>query len=89
MMYVISDDLGKYDGDNYIRKLDEVVTHEKYEHLPLMRATTLMPKSETSCASVLVNIERPALALQYAVYPDQGAMLYRQGKEAFSVPYLP
>ena len=42
MMYVISDDLGKYDGDNYIRKLDEVVTHEKYDHLPLLRAKNLV-----------------------------------------------
>ncbi|EQD35831.1 DNA polymerase elongation subunit, partial [mine drainage metagenome] len=35
MMYVISEDLGKYDGDYYFRKLDDVVTHEKYGHLPL------------------------------------------------------
>jgi DNA polymerase elongation subunit (family B) len=42
MMYVISDDLGKYDGDYYIRRLDDVVTHEKYEHLPLSRAKNLV-----------------------------------------------
>lgn len=42
MMYVISDELGKYDGDYYIRKLDEVVTHEKYDHLPLSRAKNLV-----------------------------------------------
>ena len=42
MMYVISDDLGKYDGDYYIRKLDDVVTHEKYNHLPLSRVKGLV-----------------------------------------------
>ncbi len=51
MMYVISEDLGKYDGDYYFRKLDDVVTHEKYGHLPLSRAKNIvhidgMPKGE-------------------------------------------
>lgn len=42
MMYVISDDLGKYDGDYYFRKLDDVVEHEKYRHLPLSRVKNIV-----------------------------------------------
>jgi DNA polymerase elongation subunit (family B) len=41
MMYVIADDLGNYDGDYHIRKLDNVVTHERYINLPLQRAKYL------------------------------------------------
>ena len=41
MMYVIADDLGKFDGDYHIRKLDTVVTHERYMNLPLQRAKYL------------------------------------------------
>ncbi len=41
MMYVIADDLGSYDGDYHIRKLDDVVTHERYLNLPLQRAKYL------------------------------------------------
>ena len=55
MMYVISDDLGKYDGDNYIRKLDEVVTHEKYEHLPLLRVKNLVHLDREIISKVYIS----------------------------------
>lgn len=41
LMYVIADDLWKYEGDYRIRKLDDVVIHEKYKDLPLMRVKNI------------------------------------------------
>ncbi|MCL5437967.1 MAG: hypothetical protein M1148_02065 [Candidatus Thermoplasmatota archaeon] len=41
MMYVISDDLAKDDGDRYIRKLDDVVIHDRYAKLDLKRVKGL------------------------------------------------
>ncbi|MHB8396692.1 MAG: 3'-5' exonuclease [Thermoplasmataceae archaeon] len=42
MMFVITEDLGKDDGDYHVRKLDDVVNHERYAHLPLTRAKSLV-----------------------------------------------
>lgn len=42
MMYVIAEDLLKADGDYYIRKLDDVVLHERYSSLPLKRRKGLV-----------------------------------------------
>lgn len=42
LMYVIADDLWKYEDEYRIRKLDDVVIHEKYKDLPLMRVKNLV-----------------------------------------------
>ncbi len=42
MMYVIADDLWKLSGDYFIRKLDDVVVHERYSALPLKRVKNLV-----------------------------------------------
>lgn len=42
LMYAIADDLWKYEGEYYIRKLDDVVIHERYKELPLMRVKDLV-----------------------------------------------
>ncbi len=42
MMYVIAEDLWKADGDYFIRKLDDVVLHERYSGLQLMRKKDLV-----------------------------------------------
>ncbi|MGC8506075.1 MAG: 3'-5' exonuclease [Thermoplasmata archaeon] len=42
MMYVIAEDIQKLTGDYYIRKLDDVVVHERYSSLPLKRVKNLV-----------------------------------------------
>ncbi|MCL4342618.1 MAG: hypothetical protein M1267_02030 [Candidatus Thermoplasmatota archaeon] len=42
MMYVVADDLWKYNGDYYLRKLDDVVVNERYAGLPLKRVKNLV-----------------------------------------------
>lgn len=42
LMYAIADDLWKYDGEYHIRKLDDVVIHERYKELPLLRVKDLV-----------------------------------------------
>ncbi|MCL4329344.1 MAG: hypothetical protein M1151_03375 [Candidatus Thermoplasmatota archaeon] len=56
MMYVIADDLWKYDGDYYIRKLDDVVMHERYYSLPLMRKKSLARRQGMNKGDVIYDL---------------------------------
>ena len=42
LMYVIADDLWKFGGEYRMRKLDDIVVHEKYKDLPLMRVKSIV-----------------------------------------------
>ncbi len=56
MMYPIAEDLGKYDGDFYIRKLEDVVSHEAYSHLNLSRNKSLVKIPDKSKGEAIIHL---------------------------------
>ena len=58
MMQVISDYLGRYDGDYGYRKLSSVVIHEAFSHLPLDRKKHLVQKDDRNIGEVIVDLWR-------------------------------
>jgi DNA polymerase elongation subunit (family B) len=53
MMYVIADDIEKLTGDYVIRKLDDVVVHERYSTLPLKRVKNLVVQQNRNKGQVI------------------------------------
>jgi DNA polymerase elongation subunit (family B) len=53
MMYVIADDIEKLTGDYVIRKLDDVVVHERYSTLPLKRVKNLVVQPNRNKGQVI------------------------------------
>jgi DNA polymerase elongation subunit (family B) len=53
MMYVIADDIEKLTGDYIIRKLDDVVVHERYSTLPLKRVKNLVAQPDKNKGQVI------------------------------------
>ena len=53
MMYVIAEDIEKMTGDYFIRKLDDVVVHERYSSLPLKRVKNIVIQQNKNKGEVI------------------------------------
>ena len=53
MMYVIAEDIEKMTGDYFIRKLDDVVVHERYSSLPLKRVKNVVIQQNKNKGEVI------------------------------------
>ena len=53
MMYVIAEDIEKMTGDYFIRKLDDVVVHERYSSLPLKRVKNIVIQQNRNKGEVI------------------------------------
>jgi len=69
MKYVIAEDLYDFDGNYRIRKLDDVLMHEKYSHLKLMRAKELVTAGDVDKGAMIKRLwrEEPEKFERYSV----------------------
>ena len=56
MMYVIAEDIEKMTGDYFIRKLDDVVVHERYSSLPLKRVKNIVIQQNRNKGEVIKEL---------------------------------
>ncbi|GEM_PF-1667145 len=69
MKYVIAEDLYDFEGNYRIRKLDDVLRHERYGHLNLMRAKELVTSGDIDKGSMIKQLwkEEPEIFERYSI----------------------